>query len=247
MSNRSTPVKQRIAILGAAFDPLHYGHCALAALVLHLGFADEVWLCPSPARWDKTPVAPPELRLRWVQMAVEHLQQQGLAVKACSQELNQPEYRGTLVFLRELSSTHPNKKFVWVLGQDALSAILSWRDPVNNVLNGAQLLAEYQLIVAPRPSSESDSNLSNIILSLERSLTALQLAFLVPPVALPQFAEVAFPLLGETVKNTQLAGYSSTQIREQIQNELSTQPPIYSDVWNDIVKSKFYKFLSSTV
>src|SRR5262249_49056384 len=38
--------KQKVALLGGAFDPIHRGHIEVAAEVLRLDGVDEVWLMP---------------------------------------------------------------------------------------------------------------------------------------------------------------------------------------------------------
>ena len=252
MSKLSTRSRRRVAILGAAFDPIHYGHCAMAALVLQQNAADTVWLCPSPARWDKQPTASPEQRLKWVTEAATQLREQGLAVEACNLELSQPVFRGTHYFLNMLAQIAPDSEFLLVLGQDTLASILSWKDQVVGEENGAQLLTKYPLLVTSRDASGTAA--AEIVHRLAAELEKRGLQFSRLPQILPPFASLEKELLPGFISNNELAALSSTRMRSALLQDVSpgtfvrgthsreppVPPEIFLDIYKDIVQSGAY-------
>lgn len=154
VSNHAAQSK-RIGILGAAFDPPHFGHFLLAQLALNTKQLDEIWLMPSPDRWDKKPVASNANRLKWLHSIVEKCPS-SLSDKLIVSdfELNLPTYRGTCWLLEELRRQHKNDTFSLILGWDSFVGIPAWRDPTTGTMNGAQLLASTCCFVSPRASSQ---------------------------------------------------------------------------------------------
>lgn len=141
----------RIGLLGAAFDPPHFGHLLLAQLALNTGHLDEIWLMPCPARWDKQPTATPEQRSLWLEQTVS-LCPAHLREKLCVNlfELNQQEYRGTHWLVSTLKRMHPTKTFSLILGWDSFMSIPAWRDPSTGEMNGNELLESTHCFVSPR-------------------------------------------------------------------------------------------------
>ncbi|MEY2986943.1 MAG: hypothetical protein RJB13_464 [Pseudomonadota bacterium] len=143
--------QKRIGLLGAAFDPPHFGHLLLAQLALATGSLDEIWLMPCPARWDKKPVAPGQLRSLWLEQTIAHCPSELRTKLHVNQfELSQTEYRGTHWLVNTLRCMHPSKSFSLVLGWDSFVSIPAWRDPSTGTLNGNELLATTHCLVSPR-------------------------------------------------------------------------------------------------
>ncbi|MFZ9520549.1 MAG: nicotinate-nicotinamide nucleotide adenylyltransferase [Silvanigrellaceae bacterium] len=152
MNSGTKPEKNRIGILGAAFDPPHFGHFLLAQMALHSGEIDEIWLVPSPERWDKSPVATGQQRLSWLQSALKECPPELKAhLQVSDIELQLPTYRGTHWLLTQLRRTHPASSFSLILGWDSFVGIPKWRDPTTGTLNGDELLKTTRLFVSPRP------------------------------------------------------------------------------------------------
>ncbi len=151
MTSQTPVINRKIGLLGAAFDPPHFGHFVLAQMALATQELDEVWLVPSPERWDKCPVAPANQRLSWLQMALKecppHLKNRMLVSDI---ELQLPSYRGTFWLLTQLRRTHPDTQFSLILGWDSFMSIPAWRDPTTGVINGEDLLKSTRLYVTPR-------------------------------------------------------------------------------------------------
>lgn len=150
--------EKRVGILGAAFDPAHYGHFLLAQLALQTGELDEIWLIPSPERWDKSPVGTGQQRLEWLNMAVRECPPALKGRLTVSDvELRLPTYRGTFWLLSQLRRTHPKTLFSLILGWDSFVGIPKWRDPTTGTLNGEELLKSTRFYVSPRASSHEFS------------------------------------------------------------------------------------------
>lgn len=145
--------KPRVAVLGSAFDPVHYAHLAMGVAVHSLGLADDVWLLPSPSRWDKQPVATAAQRVLWLRAAADHLISEGVRCQVREDEIEAGVFRGTYVTMSALARTFPQFDFSLVLGADAAASVATWRDAVTGELNGERLKAEVPFLVFPRPMS----------------------------------------------------------------------------------------------
>ncbi len=154
-SNKLPPLK--IALLGAAFDPPHYAHVALAYLTIKTQDIQQIWLCPSPDRWDKKCKAPFATRCIWVQKMCEILNLHQLPVSLCDNEGNPPRpYRGTYVFLKELQKLWPQHQFSLIVGSDSFESMPQWRDATNQKINGPKLIAETSIFVAERGNKTNE-------------------------------------------------------------------------------------------
>jgi nicotinate (nicotinamide) nucleotide adenylyltransferase len=208
-------MKKTIALLGAAFDPLHYAHAALAIVTLKYKLADEVWLIPSPHRWDKSPVASAERRLLWAHLAAQNLQKLGYSVVASDTEIRQGDYRGTYYLLTQLQNLYPEFKFKFILGEDAYRSIPLWRDPIAKQQNGNLLLKEGHFLLAPRKTQTSPLHVS------------MPNVEMLP--ALHEEDQKICPLLG----CNSMSNLSSTMIREQFAKQ-EFHAVTFEDILKDI-------------
>lgn len=138
----------QVAILGGAFDPVHLDHIKLAKQCLHLGLAQQLWFVPSPARWDKQPIATVQHRLAMLKIAMAKYG----GMQLCCDELEMENFRGTFVLLQKLQDSYCINPIL-VVGADAYATIPDWRDPLQwtgNNTNGIQLLKKFGLIVFAR-------------------------------------------------------------------------------------------------
>ena len=137
--------KQRVAIFGGSFDPIHNGHLALAGEVIACGLAAEVWLMVTPQNPHKQDKALSDERLRF-QMA--QLAVGGMAgVKACDFEFSLPRPSYTLTTLTALDEAYPDKEFCLLIGADNWEKFDRW-------YKGDEILSRYGVIVYPRGSEE---------------------------------------------------------------------------------------------
>lgn len=132
---------KKIAVLGGSFNPVHYGHIAVADNVASSGLVDEVWLSLSPLNPFKAGVLMPgpEERLEKLEKAIEG--HPGLKVTDVELKLPVPSY--AIDALRKLESENIHCSFVWLIGSDNLDAFVHWRQ-------WQQILKDYGLLVYPR-------------------------------------------------------------------------------------------------
>jgi nicotinate-nucleotide adenylyltransferase len=135
--------KQRVAVFGGSFDPIHNGHLALAGEVISRGLADEVWLMVTPQnphKQDKM-LSDERLRFQMAQLAVEGMD----GVKACDFEFSLPRPSYTLTTLTALDEAFPDKEFCLLIGADNWEKFDHW-------YKGDEILSRYGIIVYPRGS-----------------------------------------------------------------------------------------------
>ena len=135
--------KQRVAVFGGSFDPIHYGHLALAGEVISRGLADEVWLMVTPQnphKQDKI-LSDERLRIQMAQLAVEGMD----GVKACDFEFSLPRPSYTLTTLTALDEAFPDREFCLLIGADNWEKFDRW-------YKGDEILSRYGIIVYPRGS-----------------------------------------------------------------------------------------------
>ena len=140
----------RIAIFGGAFDPVHLDHVRMAVDSLRFGYVDQVWMVPSPDRWDKVPQTPCEHRLAMLHIA---LRDYAGSILASDVEIHFEGYRGTYFLMNHLQKNYPEHSFHLLVGADSVENIPMWRDPKEyngTNPNGEALLREFPLIVYPR-------------------------------------------------------------------------------------------------
>ena len=137
--------KQRVAIFGGSFDPIHYGHLALAGEVIARGLAAEVWLMVTPQnphKQDKV-LSDERLRFQMAQLAVEGME----GVKACDFEFSLPRPSYTLTTLTALTEAYPDKEFCLLIGADNWEKFDRW-------YKGDEIISRHGVIVYPRGSEE---------------------------------------------------------------------------------------------
>ena len=137
--------KQRVAIFGGSFDPIHYGHLALAGEVIARGLASEVWLMVTPQnphKQDKV-LSDERLRFQMAQLAVEGME----GVKACDFEFSLPRPSYTLTTLTALTEAYPDKEFCLLIGAD------NW-EKFDRCYKGDEIISRHGVIVYPRGSEE---------------------------------------------------------------------------------------------
>lgn len=140
--------KERVAIFGGTFDPIHYGHLALARYVADNGLAEEVWLMPSPLNPLKTgrKILPERVRLHLAELAVEHEPH----IKVSDYELHLPRPTYTWRTLAGLRQDFPTRIFSLLIGSDNWLQFGRWARP-------EEILLHHELLVYPRPGYPLDT------------------------------------------------------------------------------------------
>ena len=132
-----------IAVMGGTFDPIHNGHLAIAEAVLHQFKPQRVLFVPAGDPYHKTSkkVTDAEHRYQMILQTIGKIP--GLDVTRMEIDRKGASY--TVDTIRELKAIcSKDCKIYFVIGQDALSAILSWKD-------ASDLLTLCEFIAVPRP------------------------------------------------------------------------------------------------
>lgn len=134
------PARQRWGILGGIFDPIHYGHLAIAEQTAEALELAGVLFIPAgqPVHRD-LPIANSGDRLRMVQLATADNPR--FLVSAMEVEAERPSY--SVETMEELATEHPEDEFVLIMSAEAARALPSWRDPV-------RLIELAEVAVVPR-------------------------------------------------------------------------------------------------
>ncbi|TWI63922.1 nicotinate-nucleotide adenylyltransferase [Desulfobotulus alkaliphilus] len=117
--------REKTAIFGGTFNPIHMGHLCLALEVLEKGDLDRVLFVPAgvpPWKSSNKDLASAEDRFHMVSLALEG--ETDLLVTDLELRRKGPSY--TLDTVRILQQENPDKEFFFLLGMDAMAGIRSW-------------------------------------------------------------------------------------------------------------------------
>lgn len=135
--------QRRVAIMGGTFDPIHFGHLAVAEEVRERFGIQTVIFIPSgqPPHKKSYAVSPAEDRYRMTALAVNS----NPHFVASRIEVDRPGLTFTVDTLRELREWFgPQTEIYFITGADAVLEILSWREP-------EAILRESRLVAVHRP------------------------------------------------------------------------------------------------
>jgi len=129
--------------MGGSFDPVHNGHLVAASEVAHRFSLDRVIFCPTGEAWHKDSTHAPA-ELRYLMTVVATAADPRFDVSRVDIDRPGPTY--TSDTLRDLREEFHDEQAEWffITGADALSAILSWREP-------QEVLAMAHLVGVTRP------------------------------------------------------------------------------------------------
>jgi nicotinate-nucleotide adenylyltransferase len=142
------PGDLRVGILGGTFDPIHYGHLAIAEEVAEILELDRVLFVPAslPPHKQHEDVTPAADRAAMVSLAVAGNRR----FRVCRIELDRdgPSYTAdTLAALAdEAARQRVARELFFILSADALAEFRGWHDP-------ERVVALATLAVVPRPGS----------------------------------------------------------------------------------------------
>lgn len=135
-----------VAVLGGTFDPVHLGHLHVVRCVRSVFLPDRFLLVPcatSPHKTDRR-VAATEHRLAMLRLAVRDLP----GVEISTLEIDRGGVSFTIETLRSLREGPPPLRPVFVVGEDALAEIETWREHES-------LRREFDVIAVHRPEPSS--------------------------------------------------------------------------------------------
>lgn len=143
--------KQRIALYGGTFDPVHSGHLEVARKVSELFEIEKVLLIPAQVAPHKIgrPVTPPVHRYAMLALATQNDPQLSISTF----ELDAPGRRYTVDTVEHFLTTFGDStELFFIMGADSWSEIRTWRQ-------WERLLKMTNHIVVTRPGHEVDRTL----------------------------------------------------------------------------------------
>ncbi len=128
----------KVLVFGGAFDPPHIGHLIVADWIREEFDIEKVLFVPYFRNKDKIPVASPEDRLTMVSLAIEGWNEFVLD----DMEIRRGGVSYTIDTVEELL-TRGMKEIYWIIGEDSVNFLTSWKD-------WEKLVKLVKFIVAPR-------------------------------------------------------------------------------------------------
>ncbi len=145
-------MRQRIAVYGGTFDPIHYGHLKVAETLLSAFAMDRLLFVPAliPPHKRSHDILSPFHRLAMLTLATAD--QSRMLVSTV--ELESPQRPYTIETLGRLKTETANAHLFFVMGADSFQDVTAWREH-------ERLLTEFDVIVAVRPGYKSDENIAS--------------------------------------------------------------------------------------
>ncbi|MFN0112742.1 MAG: nicotinate-nucleotide adenylyltransferase [Blastocatellia bacterium] len=144
-------MRQRIAVYGGTFDPIHNGHLRVAEAILSAFTMDRLLFVPAfvPPHKRSQEISSPFHRLAMLALATND--EPRMLVSPI--ELEAPQRPYTIETLGRLAAEFENAQLFFVMGADSFRDVITWREH-------ERLLAEYDVIVATRPGYQSDERIA---------------------------------------------------------------------------------------
>jgi nicotinate-nucleotide adenylyltransferase len=149
----------RTGLLGGSFNPAHRGHRGLSVRAIDALGLDEMWWLVSPGNPLKDPadMAPLARRFASARRAARHPR---IVVTAIERELGSPYAAETVA---ALVRRFPNRRFVWIMGEDNLAQFHRWR-------HWRRIAATVAIAVVTRPGYDGAARAARAMGWLRRSV-----------------------------------------------------------------------------
>lgn len=128
-----------IGIMGGTFNPIHFGHIAIAKAAFQQFHLDEVWFMPNhiPAYKSGCSLISGEHRLAMIRLAIQEYSY----FKASDLELRREGNTYTYETMHLLKKDYPEDDFFFIMGADSLFHFEQWVHPEQIVRNATILAA----------------------------------------------------------------------------------------------------------
>lgn len=120
----ATSQAKTIGLFGGSFNPPHVAHVLAAGWALSAGGVDEIWVIPTGGHPFGKPLAIFEDRLDMCQLAFGCF---GDRVRVLDVE-REPRVHYSIDTVQRLREKHPDLRFRWITGSDALAQSGEWKD-----------------------------------------------------------------------------------------------------------------------
>ncbi len=116
----------KVGFFGGSFDPIHFGHLALAIAILEKGLVDRILFCParcSPFKTGTPPKADDSLRAKMIEAAIQDIPQ----FELYREELSRPAPSYTIDAIRHLIQ-QGKQSIRLILSSEAASHLHEWKE-----------------------------------------------------------------------------------------------------------------------
>ena len=141
----------KVGIVGATFNPIHYGHLFIASQAKECFKLDKVIFVPciQPPHKDEMNLADGEERLRMTELAIESVP--GFVTSSIELERGGKSY--SVETVAEFQKKYGQKTEIYfIIGLDSYRELSTWKDI-------DELLKKCQFIVAPRPGWDGEERM----------------------------------------------------------------------------------------
>lgn len=134
------------ALYFGSFNPVHYGHVAIAMYVASMEEIDSVVIIPSPHNpfKDVSILADPALRLNQVREAFRGIHPK-ITVSDIEYRLSEPLY--TINTMHAIQKGEPDAQLILLIGADNISTLEKW-------YHGKEILQNFDVWVYPRKGTD---------------------------------------------------------------------------------------------
>ena len=184
----------RLGIFGGTFDPVHFGHLALAEECLAAANLDELWLVPaaSPPHKGGKKLSRFDQRKEMLELAIAGNEK----FKVEPMEADRPGPSFTIDTLEEIHKRKPNDELFLIIGGDSALEFSTWKDP-------AKIASLATIIVRIRPGFSMPTE-QEFISQLGKELGVVPKVIFVSG---PPYLDVSSSLLKERVSNNKSVRY----------------------------------------
>ena len=184
----------RLGIFGGTFDPVHFGHLALAEECLAAANLDELWLVPaaSPPHKGGKKLSRFDQRKEMLELAIAGNEK----FKVEPMEADRPGPSFTIDTLEEIQKRKPNDELFLIIGGDSALEFSTWKDP-------AKIASLATIIVRIRPGFSMPTE-QEFISQLGKELGVHPKVVFVSG---PPYLDVSSSLLKERVSNNKSVRY----------------------------------------
>lgn len=209
--------KTRVAILGGAFNPIHYGHILLAQFVLNTsGQFDEVWIMPAYNHMYNKDMVSAEHRLKMCELAANCDNR----IKVFDYEIKNKLKGETYYFFKKLKEEKElteKYQFAMIIGLDNANTFDKW-------VNYQELERLAQFVVVSRKGVERNINVNWYLQK--------------PHIFLSDDTDIIE--ISSTEIRAKLEGFSKLPPEVQLVQKTKLLPFINENVFDYIVENKLY-------
>ena len=149
----------KIGIMGGTFNPIHNGHLIIAEQARQEYQLDLVLFIPAgvPPHKQQDSILQSSLRCEMIQCAIES----NPNFKLDTREVDSTEISYTYLTLGSLSEQYPDAKLYFIMGEDSIYAVSSWRRPQD-------IFTLATILVATRNDSSNISRMESQICKITK-------------------------------------------------------------------------------